>query len=254
MRCHYHADDEAIGACAMCGHPLCERCVNERDRVFYCESCLAEKEGVGNTGAGEKATPKIELPRTSAFSGEPPPPAGKRAKAAGAKKPGTAALLSIVLPSAGQIYNGQYAKALTYLLLIISCAVLADQSHPMEGLFGVIAAFIYFYQIYDAYKTARDINESRCATALVPMLTGTDEGYRDSGPSARSADSGPSAAATGSSDESPVWGISLIVLGCIFLLQNFNLIAFNTLLRLWPLFVVATGLAMILSFMRRSRG
>ena len=251
MRCHYHADDEAIGACAMCGHPLCENCVIEQDRVFYCESCLAEKKSAESTGAGARSIPKIELPESGGFDQPKSPPAGNQLRTSGTRKPGTAALLSIFLPSAGQIYNGQYAKALTYLLLIISCAVLADQTHPMEGLFGVIAAFIYFYQIYDAYKTAREINEARNSTALVPMLTGNGYGAGDS-PYRTSAE--PAMDTPGSSDESPVWGISLIVLGFIFLLQNFNLIAFNTLLRLWPLFVVATGLAMIISFMRRSRG
>lgn len=253
MRCHYHADDEAIGACAMCGHPLCERCVNELDRVFYCENCLAEKEGAASAANGAEAVPTIDLPGANNYDRRQAPPTGHPGPVSGTKKPGTAALLSIFLPSAGQIYNGQYAKALTYLLLIISCAVLADQSHPMEGLFGVIAAFIYFYQIYDAYKTARDINESLATTALVPMLTGNGEGYRNGVASPRTAPE-TSATAPGSSEESPVWGISLIVLGCIFLLQNFNLIAFNTLLRLWPLFVVATGLAMIFSCLRRSRG
>ncbi len=153
MRCHYHAEEEAIGACAMCGHPLCETCTRERDRVFYCESCLAEKEGSGGEPAPASDIPKIKLPAGEYY--QPPRADAGKDPASKSKRPGTAALLSIFIPFTGQIYNNQFAKALTFLLLFISSIILTQKSHPMEGLFGVIAAFIYFYQIYDAYKTAR---------------------------------------------------------------------------------------------------
>jgi len=244
MRCHYHAEDEAIGACAMCGHPLCQACTVERDRVFYCASCLAEKDGATETASATEI-PKIELPAGEYYQS---PPQRNEELTAGKKdkRPGTAALLSIFIPFTGQIYNNQFAKALTFLLLFISCIILAEKSHPMEGLFGVIAAFIYFYQIYDAYKTARGIREADTSTALVPMLTGNGEqsAYQAAEPKAA-----PSAELTG---ESPIWGICLILIGFAFLLHNFNLIHLEMLVRLWPLFVVATGLVMILSYIRRS--
>jgi hypothetical protein len=243
MRCHYHAEEEAIGACAMCGHPLCEACTRERDRVFYCDSCLAEKEGADEekTAAGE--IPKIELPKSEFY--RPPSQAPSAETEGKGKRPGTAALLSIFIPFTGQIYNNQFAKALTFLLLFISCIILAQKSHPMEGLFGVIAAFIYFYQIYDAYKTARESQDAENSTALVPMLSGAtgDEPPPPAEPAA-----GPAAAPA---TESPVWGISLILIGFVFLLHNFNLIHLETMVRLWPLFVVATGLVMILTYFRR---
>lgn len=244
MRCHYHAEDEAIGACAMCGHPLCQTCTVERDRVFYCASCLDEKEGATEKAASSEI-PKIKLPAGEYFQ-RPPRQREERAAGAKDKRPGMAALLSIFIPFTGQIYNNQFAKALTFLLLFISCIILAEKSHPMEGLFGVIAAFIYFYQIYDAYKTARGIREDENSTALVPMLTGNGEqsAYQAAEPEAT-----PSAVPAG---ESPIWGISLILIGFAFLLHNFNLIHLETLVRLWPLFVVATGLLMILSYIRRS--
>ncbi len=55
MRCHYHAEEEAIGACAICGHPLCEPCTVERDKVFYCAGCLEEKDrGNGAPGSPDR--------------------------------------------------------------------------------------------------------------------------------------------------------------------------------------------------------
>jgi len=244
MRCHYHAEDEAIGACAMCGHPLCQACTVERDRVFYCAGCLAEKEGATETAASSEI-PKIELPAGEYFHR---PPRRSKGQDPGRKdkRPGTAALLSIFIPFTGQIYNNQFAKALTFLLLFISCIILAEKSHPMEGLFGVIAAFIYFYQIYDAYKTARGTREAENSTALVPTLAGDGDrtAYQATEPEAI-----PSDVPAG---ESPIWGISLILIGFAFLLNNFNLIHLETLVRLWPLFVVATGMVMILSYLRRS--
>ncbi len=245
MRCHYHAEEEAIGACAMCGHPLCETCTQERDRVFYCDSCLVEKEGTGNNQTPGDI-PKITLP-AGEYDRAPRAETGND-PASKSKRPGTAALLSIFIPFTGQIYNNQFAKALTFLLLFISSIILTQKSHPMEGLFGVIAAFIYFYQIYDAYKTARGIKESEYSTALVPMLTG--ESHADFSQQAAEPSSGPAAA---SAVESPVWGISLILLGIIFLLDNFNLVHYYTLInRLWPLFVIGTGMVMILIYFRRS--
>lgn len=244
MRCHYHAEDEAIGACAMCGHPLCQTCTVERDRVFYCASCLAEKEGTPKSGRGTDI-PKIELPAGEYYQ-RPPRDRKEKSDLKGEKRPATAALLSIFIPFTGQIYNNQFAKALTFLLLFISCIILAEKSHPMEGLFGVIAAFIYFYQIYDAYKTARGLKETESSTALVPLLTGTGE--QEMHPTAAQ-EPKPS---TTSGSESPVWGTSLILIGFAFLLHNFNLIQLETLVRLWPIFVVATGLVMILTYLRRS--
>lgn len=244
MRCHYHAEEEAIGACAMCGHPLCDTCTRERDRVFYCDSCLAEKEGAGGDKAAAGDIPKIELPKSEFYR---PPHQESAAPAPGkGKRPGTAALLSIFIPFTGQIYNNQFAKALTFLLLFISCIILAQKSHPMEGLFGVIAAFIYFYQIYDAYKTARGWQDTESSTALVPMLTGTTGSEQPEQPAEPVA--GPADTPV---TESPIWGISLILIGFAFLLHNFNLIHLETMVRLWPLFVVATGLVMILTYLRR---
>ncbi len=155
-------------------------------------------------------------------------------------------MLSILLPFAGQIYNGQFAKALTFLLLFISCIILATKSHPMEGLFWMFAVFIYFYQIYDAFKTARRLSEDEQTQALIPM----NYEYGHAGENATT--TGQEAAqATTTAGESPIWGISLILLGVAFLLDNFNLVRIESLLRLWPLFVVATGLVMILAWMRR---
>jgi hypothetical protein len=244
MRCHYHAEDEAIGACAMCGHPLCQTCTVERDRVFYCASCLTEKEGTPEPGSGTEI-PKIELP-AGEYCKRPSRKHKEQGNTGSEKRPATAALLSIFIPFTGQIYNNQFAKALTFLLLFISCIILAEKSHPMEGLFGVIAAFIYFYQIYDAYKTARGRKETESSTALVPLLTGNGEQatHQTAAPEME-----PAAASGG---ESPVWGISLILIGIAFLLNNFNLIHLETLVRLWPIFVVATGLVMILTYLRRS--
>jgi len=244
MRCHYHAEDEAIGACAICGHPLCESCTVERDRVFYCASCLEEKDEATSTGG---SIPKIEVPRGEYEYARPPgsdaqpatPPEASR------KHPGAATMFSILLPFTGQIYNGQFAKALTFLLLFISCIILATKSRPMEGVFWMLTVFIYFYQIYDAWKTARSLREEDPGQALVPVVDGgSDTAFQD--PTANGQTD--TAVVAG---ESPIWGISLILLGIAFLLDNFDLVRIESVFRLWPLFVVVTGLMMILSWMRR---
>jgi hypothetical protein len=39
MRCTFHPDREAIGACTNCGRPLCDECKEVVDGRFYCSSC-----------------------------------------------------------------------------------------------------------------------------------------------------------------------------------------------------------------------
>jgi len=71
-----------------------------------------------------------------------PPPAG-------APNPVLAAILGLI-PGVGAMYNGQFLKGLTHVLIF---AVLVSASH-MFGVFGLLIAGWVFYQVFDAYHTA----------------------------------------------------------------------------------------------------
>ena len=66
-----------------------------------------------------------------------------------------AAILSAIFTGLGQVYNGQVKKGITFLIIGIICAALC----------AVIIGFVLYplfwlYNIYDAYRTALDINRN----------------------------------------------------------------------------------------------
>ena len=70
------------------------------------------------------------------------------------KNPGFAAGLSFFIPGLGQIYNGQIMKG---ILFIILASVFGFLTIVLIGY--VLYPLFWIYNIYDAYNTAREINE-----------------------------------------------------------------------------------------------
>ncbi|WP_263383128.1 LiaI-LiaF-like domain-containing protein [Granulicella arctica] len=68
----------------------------------------------------------------------------------GAPNPALAGLLGLI-PGVGAMYNGQYAKGVVHLVIF---AVLVSLSNN-NGLFGLFVAGWVFYQVFEAYHTAR---------------------------------------------------------------------------------------------------
>ncbi len=131
MNCTNHPDQPVAAYCQNCGKALCAACIRPVSSNVYCEQCLAEKLGVGSAPVGAAAGPAIpQMP--------------------GAPNPGLAALLGII-PGVGAMYNGQYVKAIVHVLVFVVLVGLAD-SH---GIFGIFIAAWFFYQVFDAYHTAR---------------------------------------------------------------------------------------------------
>jgi TM2 domain-containing membrane protein YozV len=69
------------------------------------------------------------------------------------KNPGLAAVLSLVIPGAGQIYNGQFLKGL-FILCMFGLSVAA-----MTVLIGFLTAPLFWlWGMWDAYKSAESKN------------------------------------------------------------------------------------------------
>ena len=69
------------------------------------------------------------------------------------KNPGLAAVLSFFYMGLGQIYNGQIAKGIVFLVAYTVSWIL------MAALIGFITTpLLFFYGMYDAYKSAEKIN------------------------------------------------------------------------------------------------
>jgi len=66
-----------------------------------------------------------------------------------------AAILSLLFTGLGQIYNGQIAKGIIYMIIGIICAALG------VVLIGfILYPLFWIYNIFDAYRTAQNINRN----------------------------------------------------------------------------------------------
>lgn len=84
------------------------------------------------------------------------PKCGVRSIIVNKKNPAIAAILSFFITGLGQVYNGQIKKA---LILFISMVISAFLVIILIGVF--LALIIWAYGIYDAYKSAQEINNGR---------------------------------------------------------------------------------------------
>jgi TM2 domain-containing membrane protein YozV len=74
------------------------------------------------------------------------------------KSTGIAAVASIVFPGLGQIYNGQIGKGIVFVIIgVIFLAAILAVTRPDIGL--ILYPIFWAYNIYDAYSTAKEINE-----------------------------------------------------------------------------------------------
>jgi len=113
MFCHYHSDTIAIERCSRCQKPICDKCQKIVKGNIFCHECSRL------TMPGITLTPQ--------------------------RNPVFAAVLTVLFPGAGQVYNGEVLKG-----------------------FMVLATFWlmipWVYAVYDAYAVANRINVHQMAT------------------------------------------------------------------------------------------
>ncbi|MFQ5663357.1 MAG: LiaI-LiaF-like domain-containing protein [Terriglobia bacterium] len=197
MKCLKHPETDAVGYCRQCGKALCTECRREIRSVLYCEDCLAS---TVLPGGGQPAAP-------------------------GAPNPGVALVLGFI-PGVGAVYNGEYAKALIYILIfggfisVLSSGAVGG-AEPLVGL--LLTAFIIYMPI-EAYQTAK-----RRAAGLAPAAGGWEAlGFGQ----------------PGGGKGTPIGPLLLILLGTVFLfntLDIFHFYWFRYMWRFWPLILIALG-------------
>ena len=121
-----------------------------------------------------------------------------------------------LIPGMGAVYNSEYLKALTFFAVFASLVMLGDKVH---GIFGFGASVFLVYTIFDSYRSA----ELRIRKRLEPGKALQDPQERD-------------VTILG-------WGIFLVILGILFLLQN--IIPYYFLDRLWPLLFILLGVYLV---------
>jgi hypothetical protein len=215
MKCAVHSEVDATGYCRNCGKALCAVCVRPVRDVFYCEDCLA-------TVLGHPAAAPT-LPGAAPFApATAPVPA---ARTPSNVSPAIAFILGFIFPGLGAVYNGEYNKALIHIVVFAGfiLGLSSDMDGGMKAVFGILLAGFIFYMAFDAMRTAQ--SKQRGETPADPL-----ESW---------------------SKNRPVGPIILIVVGAIFLLNNFDWFPFYRLERFWPLILIIVGGLM---FRNRLRG
>src|SRR5947209_13613577 len=138
MNCANHPERERTAFCQNCGKALCQECTRTVGSAVFCEPCLEARLSGAAPGAG--------VPYTAPTASIPPVPP----VSTGEPNPGLAALLGFI-PGVGAMYNGQYAKGIVHLIIFAVLVSLADE----HGIFGLFIAGWVFYQVFEAYQTAR---------------------------------------------------------------------------------------------------
>jgi len=143
------------------------------------------------------------------------------------RSPALAVLLSC-LPGLGQMYNRQMLKGI--LILAGFLVVATGEAHLSAGLMAAVLVTLIVWNLADAYWTAQRINR-----AELPRLPEAE-------PEPFALEQIRWDAVT-----TPAWGVVLILLGILFLLNNFD-VQWLTFDRVWPAVMLCLGLWLLISF------
>jgi hypothetical protein len=154
--------------------------------------------------------------------------AGKRERShtLGGGSPELAFLLGLI-PGVGAIYNAEYFKAAFHIVIFATLATLAERTRSAEALFGLLAFGFFVYMPFEAYFTAK---KAKLAREGVFLETPFDRLHAQIG---------------GPPDRQFWGGIALVGIGGLFLLDNFDVLDLDQVLRLWPVALIAIGVFMI---------
>jgi len=222
MNCATHNDVAAVAFCRTCGRPLCQNCTRDVRGVIYCESCIAAR--LENPAAAAPGTVGFVPPAQSGFAPVSIPAPGPRASGSGGgPNPAVAGILAGFFPfGVGAVYCSQYAKGLAHLLIFALLIFASDHAGEWGWIFGIGIAFFYVYQIIDAVRTARALQEG--LPAPDPLGLGQTFGMGEKF----------------EANKVPVGAVVLIGLGVLFLLHTMGFWEFG-FERFWPLILVLLG-------------
>jgi len=149
------------------------------------------------------------------------------------KSPTAAAILSVIFPGLGALYNGLVTKGILYIVIFAGLISIQDSQggQPFKAL--ILAGF-YFYQIIEAINNAKSINLAAA-------------GQKPEGPV--QAEFLPEILPSGSI----FWGVVLMAVGILSILANFDVVRWETLWDFWPLAVIVIGLKLVFDSVTRAK-
>jgi hypothetical protein len=209
MKCAVHSDVDATGFCRNCGKPMCSACVRPVRDVLYCEDCLA-----GIVGIPGASAPGVASAPAPGASGVLPTAVPVRSS----HSPGLAFLLGFLFPGLGAVYNGEYNKALIHIVVFATFifGLSSDMDGGMKAVLGILLAGFIFYMAFDSMRTAE---AKRVGTATADPL----ESW---------------------STNRPLGPIILIIIGALFLLNNFDWFPWYRIHQFWPVVLIIVGVLM----------
>ena len=217
MNCAVHTQAAAAAFCRTCGKALCDECKRDVRGVTYCEDCIA---------AGLQHMPGA-APASGFVAAAAVPASGPN--------PTVAGILAGFFPfGLGAVYNGEYAKGLAHMVFFALLIAIQHGDNDAANVFhGFAIAFFYFYQIFDAVRSAR----AKQMGQPTPDPLGV---YGALGLS------GGTGASVGTIEPSkaPIGAIVLILVGVAFLLRNMGVFYFGSIGKLWPLILIVIGIRM----------
>ena len=194
MKCVNHPSTDSNSYCGQCGRPLCAECKREVSGTTFCESCLAGR-----------------------LKSTLPPWGGGRGDAN--HSPGLGLALGFI-PGVGAIYNGQFAKAISQVLIFGCLIALGNRVHSsIDIVFDLGAWAFYFYMVIDSFQTAK----AKAAGQPMPEWFGLQEMKLNA----------------------PVGAALLIGLGVLFLLDNFGIPVIDQVGKLWPVLLIVAGFLLL---------
>jgi len=190
---------------------------NPKPVTAYCRTCgkpLTEdtaRVAQGTVFCEEHVPVQAQAPAAPAYAGAPVSNPGV--------SPGLAFLLGLI-PGVGAIYNGQYAKGLVHVLILgLMISIMSSgAAGGLEPMFGMFLGVFYFYMAFEAYHTARKRMMGEPVDEFSSLVQ-----------------------IRGKAGSLPILPIVLILLGVLFLLNNFELLRLRAVLKYWPLLLIAGG-------------
>jgi len=219
MNCAYHAEAQNVAFCIRCGKPLCAVCIHNVRGSVYCETCLAE--------LVEGKTPTSGTGPQGAASG--------RVDEIGGGNP-TAAFVLGLIPGVGAIYNAEYFKAAVHILIFGSLIAIHDSGpRAAEPLLGMMTFGFFLYMPFEAYYTAKKNKMRREGVDLQTPFDRFNEQL-------------------GGVKNKELWGgMVLVILGSLFLLDNFDILRLDNIFRLWPIALIVAGVFLLKRFQDKDK-
>ena len=156
------------------------------------------------------------------------------------KSPGLAGILSGIFPGLGHLYLGLYQRSFKVAAAFVGCIWIVStgfMNGHLTPIFGMGIAFIWFFGIIDAVRQAKAINSGYVeASGLVSEKTLN--------------------AARRESTSSLTWGVILVGLGTLWLLDRYvDLDAFWAVVEDWlaPASFILFGLILITTYVIKKR-